>query len=147
MDDPDLWVQSDALADVVCDRPASSSSSKRGVREAHAEMYCEHCGRQVSRLVFNSACTYECALALASRTRSFYDYVHAAIHAQLENSDMSMPVVAPPLPNDTITAEEYWAQASMRLYSADPAMLAFLRDRMKDNSVDCQALDGKRLRR
>jgi hypothetical protein len=123
-----------------------TSANKRGTHDAYEELYCEHCGRQVSRLLFVNACTYECALALAVPSRARYDYVYAFIHRLLDNCDWPMPGIAPPLPNDMMTPEQYWSYAADYLYSGVPGMVDFLRDRMQDNSVDGAPLDIKKQR-
>lgn len=138
MSDPSMWAQTDAFDDIlkppkISRSSAAPSSSKRHIGDD--EMYCAHCNRQVSRLIFVNACTYECALALALTARYRYDYVYTAIMSQLCRGDLAMPRPAPAFYSDATTTEEYWARATTELYSDVPAMLDFLRERLQENGA------------
>ena len=116
MSDPTMWAtHSEAFGDVIEPKKvkravAASSASKRHI--ADDEMYCAHCARCVTRVLFINACTYECALALALTARYRYDYVYTAIMSQLDRGDLGMPRPAPPFYSDATTTEEYWARAA-----------------------------------
>lgn len=136
MYDASMWTQTEAMDDVLHPPPprstyASTSSSKRR-DDVDA---CAHCGRLVSALIFNDACTYECALALAMSFSYRYDYVFVTIMSQQKRADVPMPLPAPKLYYDTITAERYWERAAEELYSKQPVMAEYLQERLQSNAV------------
>lgn len=141
MHDPSMWVQSAAVEDITnppSARPGrrrTGAGNKRRADDSAEPGVCGHCGRSVSLLIFNNACTYECALALALPYYCRYDCVYTKIMSQLQRVDVSMPKPAPRLPYDTITAEEYWRRAVDELYSEQPIMREFLRERLQENAA------------
>lgn len=141
INDPSMWSRTEALKDVQKSRsrPAASSAavtvlSKRRNESSVEPTCCAHCGRNVSRLIFVNACTFECALAMALPVRYRYDYVFSAIMRQLDRIDVPMPRPAPPTFGED-DVEEYWRRATAELYSHQPAMAHFLRERLQQNAV------------
>lgn len=155
--DPSLWTQSDALQDVLASSPSSpsssSSSSRRNVTSGPKrrsdddnELLCAHCGRCVTQLFFTNACTYECALRLASTASYRYDFVYTAISSMLTRDDVYVPRLAPQLHDDTITPEEYWRRVLKTLYPHDAVMTEYLRERLEDNKSERRG-DGDKKQR
>ncbi len=146
MGDPSMWVRSEALDDVMAPPPPRLTfvgASRSRAKHRDGAMACGHCGRSVTALIFNDACTYECALALATAAYR-YDYVYTAIMRQLGRGDVAMPKRAPPLHHDSITPERYWELAMNDLYSRQPGMIEFLKERLQKNAAPSRGGDKKR---
>lgn len=151
MSDASMWTRSAALRDIM-NPPAKASSSSAGTgacrkRRDDDELMCAHCERVVSELIYVNACTYECALRLAMKSRFFYDYVYTSIMSRLRRCDLAMPQSAMPMDDSVLSPEEYWRICGPRLYSDQPAMLQFLRERLHSNSVEPKSAGGEKRRR
>lgn len=144
MHDETMWTQSEAMRDVLAPRLTFSTGVTSGTKRRDDVLACAHCGRVVTALIFNDACTYECALTLATAACYRYDYVYTAIMSQVGRGDVSMPRPAPRLYYDTITPERFWERATEDLYSHHPAMAEFLRERLAKNAAAGVVSDKKR---
>jgi hypothetical protein len=108
----------------------------RSTTRKKQRLLCDHCYREVTFLIFHNACTYECALAIASRYVQMFDFIFSRIQRECDNyRGIVMPSVAPRLQDDTISPEEYWENISQELYGNDEIMLSFLEERLQENAT------------
>lgn len=150
IDDPNMWVTATEEKDkprTSTRMPTKARNKRHNDEEMAKPVFCAHCGRAVTRLLYTHACTYECALTLAAFDAHQYDYIYTSIMAEcMDTRGVSMPRIAPPMPFDTMKPEEYWKMAAEELYHDDVNMTEYLQRRLRENHATCPQEVSKRRR-
>ncbi len=107
------------LDSAVLSTPLLSSAKKRSVFD-----WCRNCRKSVHRLVFNCACSVECALAYHHEDKDVREFIEARYN--LETNYARLETV--PLPR----LDAYLSQ----LYKQDDPRLACYTKQLSDNIVD-----------
>lgn len=133
------WLVPTPAFEHIKDIPMTTDDSNTyygSTKTKRQRLECSHCYREVTFLIYKNACTYECALAIASRYSQAYDCVYSSIERECDRYHANLRPLRAPKPSDDTTPEEYWENISQELYGKDPIMFNFLQERLQENAIE-----------